>query len=48
VIKNWLNDFRVDCKNPFSLVELVEIDAYLEKKLKKFEETFERDEVVKI
>jgi hypothetical protein len=29
------------------LVELIEIDAYLEKKLKKFEGTFERDEVMK-
>jgi hypothetical protein len=30
---------------PLSLVELIEIDAYLKEELKKFEGTFERDEV---
>ncbi len=29
VTKNWLKYSKVDCKYPSSLVELIEIDAYL-------------------
>jgi hypothetical protein len=46
LIKLITIDFRVGFKSPFSLIELIGIDAYLEEKLKQFEGAFERDEIV--
>ncbi len=46
--KNWPNDTRIGCK-PFSnLVELIEADAKLKEEFEEFEETFEKDEILKI
>jgi hypothetical protein len=39
---------KIGCKSPFSLVELIEIDAKLEEELKKFLGAFESDEIVYI
>jgi hypothetical protein len=39
--KNWLDDSRGGCKSPFNLVELIENDLNLEKKLEQFEGSFE-------
>lgn len=39
--KNWSNGLRIDYKACFSLVELIEVNGKLEKKLKKFERLFE-------
>jgi hypothetical protein len=33
VNKNWPNDLRIGCKSPSNLVELIEKDLELEKKL---------------
>jgi hypothetical protein len=41
-------DCKVGFKSPSSLIEFIEINPYLEEKLKQFEGTFERDEVVDI
>jgi hypothetical protein len=38
VNKNWPNDPGIDCKSPFNLVDL--------KELEELERTFERDEIV--
>jgi hypothetical protein len=38
VNKNWPNDPRIDCKSPFSLVDLEELEE--------LERTFERDETL--
>ncbi len=45
--KIWPNDIRIGCKPFFNLEELIEVDAKL-KKLEKFEETFETDEILRI
>jgi hypothetical protein len=45
VNKNWPNDSRISCKSPFSLVDFIENDLNLEEK---FQEAFERHEVVKL
>ncbi len=44
--KNWLNDCRISCKSPSNLLELIGIDANLEKELEQFEKAFERYEIV--
>jgi hypothetical protein len=46
VNKNWLNDFRIDCKSPSSLVKFIDIDGDLEKELEEFESFLEWDEIV--
>jgi hypothetical protein len=43
--KNWPNDSRIGCKFPSNLIEFLEKDN-LEEELEKFEDEFERDEVV--
>ncbi len=44
--KNWPNDPLIGCK-PFStLVSLIEVDAKLKEKLKEFQGTFEKDEIL--
>jgi hypothetical protein len=48
VSKNGPNNLKVGCKSPSNLVELIEIDANLKKKLKKFEKAFEKDEHMNI
>ncbi len=40
--KNWPNDPRICCKSPSSLVEFMEMDGDLEKKLEEFESFFEQ------
>jgi hypothetical protein len=45
--KNWPNDYRIGCKSPFTLVELIEINVNVEE-LKEFQIAFERDEIVKL
>jgi hypothetical protein len=39
--KKWPNDFRIGCKSPFSLVELIETNVYLKEELEEFEKTLE-------
>ncbi len=39
--KNWLDDSRGGCKSHFNLVELIENDLKLEKKLEQFEGSIE-------
>ncbi len=46
VNKNWPNDPRIGFKSPFNLVEFLEKDVNLEERLKKFEDEFEKDEIV--
>jgi len=46
--KNWPNDLRIHCKSSSNLVEFFERDVDLEKKFKKFEGEFEKDEVVEV
>jgi hypothetical protein len=46
VNENWLNDYR--CKPSSNLLELIERDLDLEEELKKFENSFEQDEIVDI
>jgi hypothetical protein len=47
--RNWPNDCKVGCISPSSnLIEFIEIDANLKKKLEQFEGAFERDEIVDI
>jgi hypothetical protein len=48
VSKNWPNDLRIGCKIPSNLVDFIESDLNLEKKLEEFEGPFERDEVVEL
>jgi hypothetical protein len=48
VSKNWPNDPRIGCKSPFNLIDFIESDINLEEKFEKFEEDFERDEVVEL
>jgi hypothetical protein len=48
VNKNWANDFRVSYKSSFDLIELIVIDANLQKRLEQFEGAFERKEIVNI
>ncbi len=45
--KNWLNDVRVGCKAPFSLVELVDSKVDLEEELNELECSFEWDALTK-
>lgn len=47
VKRSWPNDSRIGCKSFFNSIELIEIDAELEK-LQEFEPIFERDEIFKI
>ncbi len=44
--KNWPNDYKIGCKSPSNLLELIGIDADLEEELEQFEGAFERDEIV--
>ncbi len=46
VNKNWPNDYKIGCKSPSNLLELIGIDADLEEELEQFEGAFERDEIV--
>jgi hypothetical protein len=46
VNKNWPNDLKIGCKSPSSLVKLIETSVNLKEKFKKFEGTFEKDEVM--
>jgi hypothetical protein len=46
VNKNWHNDPRVDCRRPSNLVELIEMDMKLKEEFKKFEGSFQKDEIV--
>jgi hypothetical protein len=46
--KNWPNDPRIHCKSSSNLVEFFERDVDLEKKFKKLEGEFEKDEVVEM
>jgi len=39
-------DPRIGCKSPSSLIEFIDIDLDLEKKLEEFEGSFERDKVM--
>jgi hypothetical protein len=48
VSKNWPNDPRISCKSLFSLVDFIDNDLNLEKRLVEFEGAFERDEVVEL
>jgi hypothetical protein len=48
VNKNWPNDPRVACKSLCNLVNLIEKNLKFKKKLKKFEISFEWDEIVNI
>ncbi len=48
VSKNWFNDSRVDYRRPSNLVKSIEMDMKLEKELEKFEESFERGEIIHI
>jgi hypothetical protein len=45
---NWFDDYKVGCKSPFNLLELIRIDANLEKELEQFEKAFERHEIVNL
>jgi hypothetical protein len=47
VNKNWPNDFKIDCKPPFNLVELIEKDFNFET-IKEFEDSFEWNELLNI
>jgi hypothetical protein len=47
VRKNWPNDFRIDSKPPFNLVELIEKDLDFEE-FEKFESSVEQDGLVNI
>lgn len=47
--KNWPSDFRVDCKPPSYLVELIEKDIdSKEELLKEFKDSFQHDEAMYI
>ncbi len=48
VSKNWPNDLRDECKPPFNLVELIQINLSFEEELENFEGSFEWDEIVDI
>jgi hypothetical protein len=41
VNKNWPNDFKVGCKPPSNLVELIQTYLDFEKELEKYESSFE-------
>jgi hypothetical protein len=43
---NWSNDIKVAYKASFGLVELINSEIDLEKKLNKFEKSFERQELL--
>jgi hypothetical protein len=45
VKKNWLNDARVGCKAPFSVVALIEFEVHFKTKLYEFERSIEGDEL---
>ncbi len=45
--KNWPNDFRINCKSPFNLVELIEKDFNFEI-VEEFEDSFEWNELSNI
>jgi hypothetical protein len=45
VKRNWLNDARVGCKAPFSVVALIEFEVHFKTKLYEFERPFEGDEL---
>ncbi len=48
VNKIWPTDPRIGCKPPSSLVDFIESDFNLRKKLKEFEGAFEKDKVVEL
>ncbi len=48
VIKNWLNDSRIDCKITFEFGEVNWDGCSLEKELEEFEDSFEQDEIVDV
>ncbi len=41
------NDYRIGCKSPFTLLELIETNVNVEE-LKEFQIDFERDEIIKL
>jgi hypothetical protein len=45
VKNNWLNDARVGCKAPFSVMALIEFEVQFKTKLYEFERPFEGDEL---
>ncbi len=45
---NSLNDYKVCCKSPFNLLKFIGIDVDLEKELKQFEGTFEKNEIMNL
>ncbi len=44
--KNWPEDPRIGHKSPSSLLKFIDINGDLKEELKKFEGSFEKDEVV--
>jgi len=48
VSKNWPSNPRDGCKPPSNLIELIKTYLSFEKELKKFEGSFERNEIVDI
>jgi hypothetical protein len=44
--KHWLDDPRIGCKSPFSLIDFIENDFNLEEELEEFEKAFEREKVL--
>ncbi len=47
VKNNWLNDARVGCKAPFSVMALIEFEVQFKTKLYESERSFEGDELKK-
>jgi hypothetical protein len=48
VNKNWLIDFRIECKSPSNLIIFLKRDLNLERELEEFEVDFKKDEVVEV
>ncbi len=46
ISKNQLNDPRVDCNSPSSLIEFIEANVALEEELKQYESEFKQDELL--
>jgi hypothetical protein len=46
--KMWPNDLRIDCNLPSNLLELIEKYLNFEKKIIKFEGSFEQDDLLNI
>jgi hypothetical protein len=46
--KNWPNDLKIYCKQPFNLVELIKKDLDFEEEWKELEGSFEGDELLDI